>query len=81
MKTVGNARVLYVMAADPEYGPHLRARFSPLICGVGPVEAAVNVTRALAADRPDVVVSLGSAGSTSSPRSRNSPRSWINVCR
>ena len=49
MKTVGNARVLYVMAADPEYGPHLRARFSPLICGVGPVEAAVNVTQALAA--------------------------------
>lgn len=63
MKTVGNARVLYVMAADPEYGPHLKARFSPLICGVGPVEAAVNVTRALAADTPDVVVSLGSAGS------------------
>ena len=63
MKTVGNAKVLYVMAADPEYGPHLKARFTPLICGVGPVEAAVNVTRALAADRPDLVVSLGSAGS------------------
>ena len=65
MKTVGNARILYVMAADPEYGPHLKARFEPLICGVGPVEAAVNVTRALAAGRPDVVVSLGSAGSRS----------------
>lgn len=63
MKTVGKSRVLYVMAADPEYGPHLKARFEPLICGVGPVEAAVSVTRALAADRPDVVVSLGSAGS------------------
>lgn len=65
MKSVGNARILYVMAADPEYGPHLKARFEPLICGVGPVEAAVNVTCALAADRPDVVVSLGSAGSRS----------------
>jgi len=63
MKTVGNAKVLYVMAADPEYGPHLKARFEPLICGVGPVEAAVNLARALAAGKPDVVVSLGSAGS------------------
>ena len=65
MKTVGNAKVLYVMAADPEYGPHLKARFEPLICGVGPVEAAVNLARALAAGKPDVVVSLGSAGSRS----------------
>lgn len=65
MKTVGNAKVLYVMAADPEHGPHLKARFEPLICGVGPVEAAVNLARALAAGKPDVVVSLGSAGSRS----------------
>ncbi|MCI5075320.1 5'-methylthioadenosine/S-adenosylhomocysteine nucleosidase [Oricola sp.] len=65
MKIVADCRVLYVMAADPEYGPHLKTRFSPLICGVGPVEAAVNVTRALADARPDVVVSLGSAGSRS----------------
>jgi hypothetical protein len=28
MKKVGNKRLLYVMAADPEYGPHLKARFS-----------------------------------------------------
>ena len=63
MKTVGSAKVLYVMAADPEYGRHLRARFTPLVCGVGPVEAGVNVARALAAETPDVVVSLGSAGS------------------
>ncbi|WP_421853391.1 5'-methylthioadenosine/S-adenosylhomocysteine nucleosidase [Oricola sp.] len=63
MKTVGKYTVLYVMAADPEYGEHLKARFTPLICGVGPVEAAVNVTRALADGRPDFVVSLGSAGS------------------
>ena len=34
-----------------------------MICGVGPVEAAINVTRALAAEKPNVVVSLGSAGS------------------
>lgn len=63
IKTVGARRVLYVMAAEPEYGPHLKARFSPLICGVGPVEAAMNMAAALAADQPDVVVTLGSAGS------------------
>jgi adenosylhomocysteine nucleosidase len=62
--------LLYLLAAEAEYGPHLKARISPLICGVGPVEAAVAVTRELAklaaASRlPQLVVSLGSAGSTS----------------
>lgn len=61
-------RVLFVMAAEPEYGPHLRALFTPLMCGVGPVESGVTVAselsrlRAMAA-LPDLVVSLGSAGS------------------
>ncbi|WP_417582784.1 5'-methylthioadenosine/S-adenosylhomocysteine nucleosidase [Pelagibacterium sp.] len=61
--------ILYVMAADPEYGSHLKSRITPLMCGVGPVEAAIALTRALserkAANRlPDLVVSLGSAGSS-----------------
>jgi adenosylhomocysteine nucleosidase len=53
------------MAARPEYGPHLAARFEPLWCGVGPVEAGIAVATALAgmATRPALVVSLGSAGS------------------
>jgi adenosylhomocysteine nucleosidase len=60
--------ILYVMAAEQEYGPQLRARISPLMTGVGPVEAAVAVTAELgrlqAKDRlPQIVVSLGSAGS------------------
>lgn len=60
--------ILYVMATDPEFGPHLRARIEPVMTGVGPVEAAVAVTRALADAKighglPDLVVSLGSAGS------------------
>lgn len=57
--------ILYVMAAPPEYGPHLRARITPLMTGIGPVEAAVAVTRALATATvlPELVVSLGSAGS------------------
>ena len=63
LKSVGSRGILYVMAAEAEYGPQLRARFTPLICGVGPIESAVNVTRALAAEKPDLVVSLGSAGS------------------
>ena len=62
-KVIGPVSVLYVMAADAEYGPHLKARFTPLVCGVGPVESAVNLSRSLAAHRPDIVVSLGSAGS------------------
>ena len=66
IKTVGQRRILYVMAAEPEYGPHLRARFDPLITGVGPVEAAATVAAslsALGAGRPDCLVCLGSAGS------------------
>ncbi len=58
--------ILYLMAADAEYGPHLRARIRPVMIGVGPVEAAVNTSRALALraeSLPELVVSLGSAGS------------------
>lgn len=60
--------ILYVMAAPAEYGPYLRARISPLMTGIGPVEAAIVVTRALAEAKvagglPNLVVSLGSAGS------------------
>jgi adenosylhomocysteine nucleosidase len=56
------------MAAEPEYGPALRARIRPLITGVGPVEAAAAVAHALAGlqaegSLPDLIVSLGSAGS------------------
>ena len=53
------------MAAEPEYGPALSARITPLITGVGPVEGAVALTAALAgmAEPPRLIVSLGSAGS------------------
>ena len=68
LKTIGGFRLLYVMAAEAEYGEHLRARISPLMTGVGPVEAAVQVTKALThldmrEALPHLVVSLGSAGS------------------
>lgn len=60
--------VLFVMAARAEFGPHLQARITPLITGVGPVEAAIGTATALArlsaaGTLPDLVVSLGSAGS------------------
>lgn len=65
---LGAKRALFVMAAEPEYGPHLRARFVPLITGIGPVEAALHVGIALArleaaGTLPDLIVCLGSAGS------------------
>ena len=60
--------LFFVMATEHEYGPHLRKRITPLISGVGPVEAAVATSAALGAlaaddELPDLVVSLGSAGS------------------
>ncbi|KKX31749.1 5'-methylthioadenosine/S-adenosylhomocysteine nucleosidase [Rhizobium sp. LC145] len=68
LKRVGDRSILFVMAVDAEYGPALKARIKPLMTGVGPVEAAVVLSHALtkleaAARLPDLVVSLGSAGS------------------
>ncbi|MGP4752343.1 5'-methylthioadenosine/S-adenosylhomocysteine nucleosidase [Agrobacterium pusense] len=65
---VADKSLLFVMAASAEYGPHLQARITPLMTGVGPVEAAIAVTTVLAGldtagHLPDLVVSLGSAGS------------------
>lgn len=60
---IAGMRVLFAMAAEQEYGPALQARFAPLWTGVGPVEAALNTAAALRETRPDLLVSLGSAGS------------------
>jgi len=65
---IGGKRILFVMAAEQEYGVCLRERIDPLIVGVGPIEAAIGVsialqTFALDNELPDFVVSLGSAGS------------------
>ncbi len=63
--SIAGQRVLFVMAAEPEYGPHLRQRIAPLITGIGPVEAAVVLASTLTAmaEKPALIVSLGSAGS------------------
>jgi adenosylhomocysteine nucleosidase len=63
VETLSGRRVLFVMAARAEYGPALQSRIRPLITGVGPVEAAVATSAALATTPVDLVVSLGSAGS------------------
>lgn len=59
---------LFVMAAEAEYGPALRSRFTPLMTGVGPIEAALAMAATLTrmqtrGQLPGLVVSLGSAGS------------------
>ncbi|MEC3912098.1 5'-methylthioadenosine/S-adenosylhomocysteine nucleosidase [Sphingobium sp. CR2-8] len=71
-ETIANKRILFVMAVEAEYGPHLRARFTPVMTGVGPVEAALATGIALhdmarLKALPDLVVCLGSAGSRICP--------------
>ena len=68
LKYAGGHSILFVMAVDAEYGPALRSRIQPLMTGVGPVEAAIMLSRELtrleaSGKLPDLVVSLGSAGS------------------
>jgi adenosylhomocysteine nucleosidase len=65
---VTGKHVLFVMAVSAEYGNELRKRFEPLFTGVGPVEAAAATAAALAGLKsagklPQLIVSLGSAGS------------------
>lgn len=67
-ENIAGKRVLFIMAVEDEYGPHLQSRFTPLMTGVGPVEAAIATSLALHQLRqqdllPDLAVSLGSAGS------------------
>lgn len=66
--TIAGKRIVFVMALDAEYGPALRRLFVPFMTGVGPVEAGVKLGAELARLNaagvlPDLVVSLGSAGS------------------
>ncbi len=68
VRSVGGLDVLFVMAAQAEYGPHLKVRIDPLMTGVGPVEAAAATALTLAGlshrdDLPDLIFTLGSAGS------------------
>lgn len=69
LNTVGDKTILYVMAAAPEYGAHLQKRITPLMTGVGPVEAAIVLTNTLTQMQnanvlPSLIASIGSAGSS-----------------
>lgn len=60
------------MATDLEYGAELRKRIEPAIVGVGPIESAIGTALRLqrladGGHAPDLVVSLGSAGSRCLP--------------
>jgi adenosylhomocysteine nucleosidase len=68
VRAASGKTILFVMATEVEFGPYLKQRFTPLITGVGPVEGAVVLTAVLSdlksqGQLPDVVVSIGSAGS------------------
>jgi len=68
LKQIGDKKLLYVMAVDNEYGVHLKRRFTPLFTGVGPIEAAISLSKILQIlshnnNLPDLIISLGSAGS------------------
>jgi len=68
LKRIHRTDVLYVMAVNAEYGPHLKRRITPLFTGVGPIEASMSLTRALSELKannqlPNLIISLGSAGS------------------
>jgi len=61
---VAGMRVRFGMATEQEYGPHLGARMTPLITGVGVVEAAIGTTACLltlqaSGDLPELVGALG----------------------
>jgi adenosylhomocysteine nucleosidase len=56
------------MATEHEYTAQLRAKINPLITGVGPIEAAIALGATLGrlaagGNAPNLIVSLGSAGS------------------
>jgi adenosylhomocysteine nucleosidase len=64
----GPMRVLFLMATEAEYGAALRTLIVPVITGVGPVEAAVQSSKALHDHPADLVINLGSAGSRTLPQ-------------
>lgn len=60
MSAAAGAQVLVVAATGRELAPVDDAR--PLVCGIGPVDAAVSTARAIAEERPTAVLHIGIAG-------------------
>lgn len=60
-------RILLVFALESEAGNEFEG-FRTLFTGVGKVNAAYHLTKAIMEDRPDLIINLGTAGSTAFDR-------------
>jgi len=69
LQRIGNLQTLALMATEAEYGSSLReVGVTPYMIGVGPIQAAMHTTKILVqlaneGSRPDLLLSIGSAGS------------------
>ena len=75
LQRLAGRNILFILATEAEYGAHLARLFVPVITGVGPIEAAIGTSRALmalsdAGTLPDLVMSMGSAGSATLEQGR-----------
>ena len=59
--------VILVVAATAREAELVDGRAEALVCGIGPVEAAVTTARALAEARPDAILQIGIAGAQTLP--------------
>jgi futalosine hydrolase len=59
--------VILVVAATAREAELVDGRAETLVCGIGPVEAAVATTRALAVGRPEAILQIGIAGAQTLP--------------
>lgn len=71
----GDKKILFLMATELEYGKHLKNVITPAFIGIGPIEASINTMAILAklttqGNLPDLIVSLGSAGSNTLPQTQ-----------
>ena len=57
---VDRSRILVVAATARELGP--AEGWRTLVCGVGPVEAALHTATAIATERPAAIIQVGIAG-------------------
>jgi len=63
IKELLNKKPLYVFALESEAADRFEDE-KPLFIGVGKVNAAYHLTKQIAQERPNIIVNLGSAGST-----------------
>ena len=73
---INGIRIMTLMAAEAEFGDHMKlAGIDPTFIGVGPIEASYNATKEIMTaiqeeKRPDIIFSVGSAGSATLEQSK-----------